>query len=106
MGDALFNLGRPEDSLTYLKKAVALSPGLLPAHAKLGEALLRTGDAAGAVAHLERAQSIDRDGSIHFQLAAAYRKTGNREAATSALQRQRELSEAARAKPGGSSAMQ
>ena len=98
LGDALFNTGRPDEAVSHLKKAVEISPEFLPAHAKLGEALLRTGDAANAVPHLERAQSIDQDGSIHFQLAAAYRKTGNVDAASKAIERQKELANAAREK--------
>ena len=91
MGDSLFNLGRSDQAIIHLKEAARLSPELLPAQAKLGEALLRMGDATGALPHLERAQAMDRDGSIHFQLAAAYRKLGNAAAASKAIQRQKEL---------------
>jgi Flp pilus assembly protein TadD len=74
-----------------LQRAVAIAPDLLPAQAKLGEALLHTGDPAAALPHLELAESVDTDGSIHFQLAMAYRRTGKPELAARALTRYKEL---------------
>ncbi len=94
LGDALFNLGKSEESIQHLSRAVALDPNLLAAQAKLGEALLRTGNAAAALPYLERSRSIDRDGSIHFQLAQAYRRLGRMEDAAQASKRQGELSKA------------
>ena len=91
LGDALFSLGRPEEAVAHLQKSTILAPDLLPAQAKLGEALLQTGDAAGAASHLEMAKSLDQDGSIHYQLAMAYRRLGKTELASRALARQKEL---------------
>jgi predicted Zn-dependent protease len=74
-----------------LQTAVELAPELLPAQAKLGQALLLTGNPAAAIPHLELAAPLDVDGSIHFQLATAYRRTGKTELATRTLARRREI---------------
>ena len=84
-GDSLLEMGKAAESIPHLKRAVELDPRLLPAQAKLGEALLQTGLAAAAVPHLELAALIDKDGSIHFQLAAAYRRSGKLELAAQAI---------------------
>lgn len=91
LGDALVSMGKPEDAASHLQKAVTLAPDLLPAQAKLGELLLEMGDAAQAVPHLERAENLDQDGSLHYQLAMAYRRIGKTDLASQALARQREL---------------
>jgi len=91
LGDALCATGREEEGRAHLERAVVIAPGLLPAQAKLGEALLHAGDPAAAIPHLELAESLDKDGSIHFQLAMAYRRTGKPELAARALARYKEL---------------
>jgi tetratricopeptide (TPR) repeat protein len=96
LGDSLFNLGLPEQALPHLRRAAALSPDDSAAQAMLGRVLLQTGDNRGAVPVLERAARQDRDGSIHFQLAAAYRNLGRTDLARRALARQKEIEEAAR----------
>lgn len=97
LGDALLSLGKPEEAAGHLYKAVSRAPNLLPAQAKLGEALLQMGEVRKAVPHLELAQVIDQDGSIHFQLATAYRRLGRMELARRAMARQQELQTAAAA---------
>ncbi len=94
LGDGLCATGRPEDGVPHLQRAVEIAPNLLPAQAKLGEALLHAGDAAAAIPHLQLAESLDTDGSIHFQLATAYRRIGKAELASRALARWRELQRA------------
>lgn len=91
LGDCLVSQGHPEEALAHLARAVELRPGLLAAQALLGQVLLQSGDAQAAVAHLERSLSLDRDGSIHFQLANAYRSLGKLELSRQALARQKEL---------------
>lgn len=91
LGDSLLETGQTEEAIQHLKRAVELSPTLLPAQAKLGEALLLTGAAAAAAAHLELAAPIDTDGSIHFQLATAYRRLGKPDMARRAMARHLEL---------------
>lgn len=87
LGDTLFSQGEPEEALTHLQEAVTLAPAMLPARAVLGKALLRTGNPSAAIPHLERALEIDKDGSLHFQLATAYRKIGKPDVAERVLQR-------------------
>jgi hypothetical protein len=41
---------------------------------------------------LEAAVPIDRDGSLHYQLALAYRQTGQSDLAAKAMEKYRELS--------------
>jgi len=98
IGDSLFNLGRPEQALPHLRRAATLLPDDFAAQAMLGRILLQTGDDRGAVAVLERIAPHDRDGSIHFQLAAAYRNSGRTDLARQALARQKELEAAARSR--------
>lgn len=95
LGDSLRNQGRPEQALPYLRRAVELRPDMLSAQALLGELLLQAGNAQAAVVHLERALPLDRDGSLHLQLAGAYRQLGKLELAGRALRRQREIQAAA-----------
>jgi tetratricopeptide (TPR) repeat protein len=91
LGDSLFNLGQPEQSLPHLRKAAALSPGDFSRQALLGRALLQMGQSAEAVPILEKAAQHDVDGSIHFQLAAAYRNVGRPDRARQAIARQKEI---------------
>jgi len=101
LGDCLVNQGRPEQALERLSRACELQPGLLEAQALLGQVLLQSGDAEAAVVHLEKAAPLDRDGSIHFQLAGAYRSLGKPELARQALVRQKALQSASRTRDEG-----
>ena len=96
LGDSLFNLGRPEEALPYLRRANALSPDDFAIQATFGKVLLLTGRFQEAASILERAASRDSDGSIHFQLAAAYRNLGRADLAKQALAAQKEIEDAAR----------
>jgi tetratricopeptide (TPR) repeat protein len=91
LGDSLFNLGEPERSLPHLRGAAALSPRDLSKQALLGRVLLQTGHSEEAVSILEKAAQHDVDGSIHFQLAAAYRNVGRPDRARQAIARQKEI---------------
>jgi tetratricopeptide (TPR) repeat protein len=70
---------QPEKAVPLLEKAIQLDPKLVPAQASLGLAYIRLKRDADAIAHLVAAREIDEDGSIHFQLAQAYRRAGNLE---------------------------
>ncbi len=82
-------------AIPLLQKALAARPDLVPAHSALGRALMAKGEAAAAVPHLEKALSSDEDGSLHYQLAQAYQRTGQAELATTALQKYRDMQQAA-----------
>ena len=84
-GASLLNLQQPAEAMPYLKAAIALNSGHLPARAALGQALLQTGRNEDAVGLLKSALSVDQDGSIHFQLFRAYQLTNRPAEAQQAL---------------------
>lgn len=94
LGDALLNLQQALRAIPYLEKAAAADPNLLPARASLGRAYLQTGAAARAVPHLRAALPLDEDGSLHFQLARAYRDAGQPESARQTMAKYREIQSA------------
>ena len=85
VGEAHLRLEQPEPAVAYLETAVRLNPKLLPAHASLGLAYMRTGKPLAAIPHLEAVLEADDDGSLHFQLARAYRAAGNAAKANQAM---------------------
>src|SRR5688500_17627514 len=54
LGMALAMGGQEADAIVPLRKAIALNPKLIPAHLFLGSSYLARGDAASAIAPLER----------------------------------------------------
>jgi tetratricopeptide (TPR) repeat protein len=76
-GDSMLRLEQPEKALPYLKAALAADPKMTAGDASMGLALSRLGRNGEAIPHLERALELDDDGSLHFQLANAYRAGGN-----------------------------
>jgi len=84
-GASLLNLQQPVEAIPYLRAAVAGDARLLPARAALGQGLLQTGKAEEAIPLLQSAVSVDRDGSIHFQLYRAYKLTHREAEARQAL---------------------
>jgi tetratricopeptide (TPR) repeat protein len=92
LGDCVYRLEGAEAAVPILTRSVALAPELIPARAALGRALLETGDAKGAIAHLEAAARSGIDPSVWMALSNAYRLTGRpREAAAAAQRAQSEL---------------
>jgi predicted Zn-dependent protease len=90
-GDILLNQQRPGDAVPFLKKALEFDPDFPPAHSSLGRAYLTIGEAAKAIPHLKSALVLDTDGSLLYQLAQAYRSTGQRELAGQMLQKYQEI---------------
>lgn len=80
------------EAVDALRTAVALSPGLAPAHAELGKLLLKRGDLETAVPQLEKAVALDPESSAPaYLLAQAYRRIGRMDAARALLARVSEL---------------
>ena len=94
LGESWVGAQEPAKAVPYLEKAVAADSNLLRARAVLGRAYVESGQAARGIPHLEAALPTDADGSLHFQLARAYRETGQAEQATHTLQAFQELREA------------
>lgn len=66
----------------YLLKCANLKPDLLPRyHALLGRVYAETDRVQAAIAEYKLGLSTDVDGSIHYQLARLYQKSGNKAAA-------------------------
>lgn len=91
IGDSLLRLEQPEDAVPYLQAALRSDPKLIAADASLGLALARTGKSADAIPHLVKALELDQDGSLHFQLAGAYRAAGQPEKAREMMAKYQEL---------------
>jgi cellulose synthase operon protein C len=90
-GGTLLELYQPEEAIPYLRQAAELDPTLVSARALLGRAYLRSGQAERAISHLKAALNGDEDGQIHYQLATAYKRTGQEMLADQILQRYREI---------------
>ncbi len=112
LGDCLLNLQRVDEAIPYLEKSVRLDPKFLAARSALARAYLAVDRGADAIPHLRAALSIDRDGSLHYQLARALRETGDLPAAREMMQKyqqirrsreneRRELEKAAEIRPPG-----
>jgi tetratricopeptide (TPR) repeat protein len=90
-GDVFFNLQKPEQAIPFLKTALRYDSVLTSAHWALGQAYAQVGQAEQAIPHLKLALALDKDGSIHYQLAQAYKVTGRRKLAQEALKKYQEI---------------
>ena len=90
-GDSLLRLEQPEQAIPFLRAALAADPKMLAADASLGLSLSRIGKSAEAISHLHKALELDDDGSLHFQLANAYRAVGDSEKARAAMAQYQEI---------------
>jgi tetratricopeptide (TPR) repeat protein len=107
LGNSLLSQKKADAAIPYLVKAVTADPQFLPAHAALGRAYVAAGMHIAAVPHLERAESLDDDGSLHYQLAQAYKAAGRANDAARAMKRSQLLSAKAKAQaPARSTASQ
>jgi len=95
-GVALLSLQQAAEAVAPLEKAVRLDPGSTAARAALGRAYLQTDRPAEAIPHLEAAAAADDDGNLHYLLAQAWLRTGEREQAQAAFRRRQQILEAAK----------
>jgi predicted Zn-dependent protease len=98
LGETWLRAQQPAKAVPLLESVVRRDPKLVPAQAALGRAYVEVGDMAKAIAPLEAALEADEDGSLHYQLARAYRATGRSELATRALAQFQELRKSAEAR--------
>ena len=94
LGESLLKILQPAKAVAVLEGLVRRDPKLLPAQAALGRAYLEAGEMAKAIAPLQAALETDTDGSLHYQIARAYRATGRADLASQALQEFQRLQEA------------
>ena len=97
LGETWLKLQQPAKAVPLLESVVRRDPKLRPAQAALGRAYAEAGDMAKAIAPLQAALETDQDGSLHYQLARAYRATGRSELATQALAQFQEIRKSAEA---------
>jgi predicted Zn-dependent protease len=98
LGDSLLNQQKADDAIPFLVKSIEGDPQFLPAHASLGRAYVTAGMHAAAIPHLEKSAEIDADGSLHYQLAQAYRASARPDDAARAMKRYQQLSGKTKAK--------
>src|SRR5579884_432855 len=91
LGESLWRMQQPEKAVAYLTTALRGDPNLLPAHAALGMVYALLGRNAEAVPHLEKALSLDDDGSLHYSLARAYQAAGDAAKARKAMQEYQQI---------------
>ena len=95
-GDSLLQLGRLDEAIAKLQRAVQHAPSADPLpRLTLGRAYVQKGDFAAAIPLIEPELAEDEDGSLHVQLARAYTGLGQREKAEPLLKKSQELQRAA-----------
>jgi tetratricopeptide (TPR) repeat protein len=78
LGDALSKMGKVNEAITHLQKALQIKPGFAEAHNNLGNALLQKGNVDEAIAHCQRALEIKPDfAGAHNNLGNALLQKGN-----------------------------
>lgn len=96
-GFTLLSLKQPSDAAHYLEISLQIDPRLIPAHSSLAQAYLAMGQSKQAILHLKAALPIDKDGSIHYQLARAYQSSGQSDLARAMLQQYQQIHNARQA---------
>jgi predicted Zn-dependent protease len=94
-GEALLELQRVDDAVALLERATSLDSTNSGARLALARAYVQKEYYAAAIPLLEVEISDDKDGSLHVQLARAYKGIGNAEKAAQLLARSQELQQAA-----------
>ena len=97
LGYSLLGLERAAEAIPFLERAVRIDPTALESHRDLARAYLRVGQIGKAVPHALAASPIDVDGSLYYQLAQAYRKTGQTKSEKEMLEKFRESQSSAAA---------
>lgn len=85
-GEALRILGRYEEALPPLRRAIELQPGIIPAYIALGWCAKRTGRLGEAIEALSKAAEIvPNDALVHYNLACYLSLAGRRDEALQEL---------------------
>lgn len=97
LGEIARRAGEWDTAIRRFTRASQIDAGFLEAYLALGMSLSAAGNYADAIAPLQRyVKMAPADPAGHYQLATAYSRTGNKEAAERELQLQREALEKAR----------
>ena len=91
LGYCLLGLEKPSDAVPYLERAVRIDSAPLEPHRDLARAYLRVGEIDKALPHAKAAFPIDADGTLYYQLAQAFRKTGQKESEMEMLAKFRDI---------------
>lgn len=95
MGEILVSLYEYAGAESYVRKGLDSKPQMRPhAHALLGKICAEAGRTSEAIAEMQLGLESDEDGSLHYQLAMLFRKTGNMTASASMMQQSKALSHA------------
>ncbi len=87
MGEALLTRHDFAGAEPFLEKSLKAKPQMLPhVHALLGRVYAETGRTQEAIEQLKLGVVDDQDGSTYYQLARAYRKSGDEKSAEAAVQ--------------------
>jgi tetratricopeptide (TPR) repeat protein len=76
LGDLLLHIGRQGDAERYFKQAIAIEPGLVPAHEALGILSIHQRRYADAKKYLEKAVSSSQNHLIHYFYAYVLSREG------------------------------
>jgi tetratricopeptide (TPR) repeat protein len=93
MGESLLRMQEPDKAIPYLEAALRTEHDMLPAHAALGMALAMLDRQKEAIQHLQQALTLDDDGSLHYNLARAYKAAGNAQGAQQMMQQYQDIKE-------------
>ena len=92
VGEILVQRNQFPEAEPYLLKCGNLKPELVPRyHALLGRVYAETDRVQAAIAEYKLGLSADENGSIHYQLARLYQKSGNKAAADAAYKESKQL---------------
>lgn len=91
-GEILVQRNQFPEAESFLLKCTNLTPELVPRyHALLGRVYAETDRVQAAIAEYKLGLSTDENGSIHYQLARLYQKSGNKAAAEEAFRESKQL---------------
>jgi tetratricopeptide (TPR) repeat protein len=91
LGDSFLKTEQPDKAQPWLAAAVRTDAKLIPAQASLGLTYMRLGKDTDAIPHLSSALPTDEDGSLHYQLARAYQRTGAEDKAKQIMEKYRDI---------------
>lgn len=94
-GESLLELQRVDDAIALLERATSLDSSNSAARLALARAYLQKEYYAAAIPLIELEIPDDKDGSLHVQLARAYKGLGNNDKAAELLAKSQQLQQAA-----------